>query len=57
MRAGERGLVMVCFTLPSLDVVFKLIRDQVSVPPKNILRQDVLDKYKLRVQATTAPAA
>ena len=26
--AGERGLVMVCFTLPSFDVVFKVIRDR-----------------------------
>jgi isocitrate dehydrogenase kinase/phosphatase len=42
---GERGLVMVCFTLPSLDVVFKLIRDKFPYP-KNILRQDVLDKYR-----------
>ncbi len=42
---GERGLVMVCFTLPSLDVVFKLIRDRFPYP-KNILRQDVLDKYR-----------
>ncbi len=43
--AGERGLVMVCFTLPSLDVVFKLIRDRFP-PPKTVLRQDVLDKYR-----------
>lgn len=42
---GERGLVMVCFTLPSLDVVFKVIRDRFPYP-KNILRQDVLDKYR-----------
>ena len=42
---GERGLVMVCFTSPSLDVVFKLIRDRFP-PPKNVLRQDVLDKYR-----------
>jgi isocitrate dehydrogenase kinase/phosphatase len=42
---GERGLVMICFTLSSLDVVFKLIRDRFP-PVKNILRQDVLDKYK-----------
>jgi isocitrate dehydrogenase kinase/phosphatase len=42
---GERGLVMVCFTLPSLDVVFKLIRDRFPYP-KNVLRQDVLDKYR-----------
>ena len=43
--AGERGLVMVCFTLPSLDVVFKLIRDRFA-PPKAVLRQDVIDKYR-----------
>ncbi|MBU6376891.1 MAG: bifunctional isocitrate dehydrogenase kinase/phosphatase [Gammaproteobacteria bacterium] len=43
--AGERGLVMVCFTLPSLDVVFKLIRDRFP-PVKTVLRQDVIDKYK-----------
>jgi isocitrate dehydrogenase kinase/phosphatase len=42
---GERGLVMVCFTLPSLDVVFKLIRDTFA-PPKNVLRQEVIDKYR-----------
>jgi isocitrate dehydrogenase kinase/phosphatase len=42
---GERGLVMVCFTLPSLDVVYKVIRDRFPYP-KNILRQDVLDKYR-----------
>ena len=42
---GERGLVMVCFTLPSLDVVFKLIRDRFAYP-KNVLRQEVLDKYR-----------
>jgi len=42
---GERGLVMVCFTLPSLDVVFKLIRDRFP-PVKNVRREDVLDKYR-----------
>lgn len=42
---GERGLVMICFTLPSLDVVFKLIRDRFP-PVKTVLRQDVIDKYK-----------
>jgi len=44
--AGERGLVMVCFTLPSFDVVFKVIRDRFAYP-KNILREDVLAKYQL----------
>lgn len=43
---GERGLVMVCFTLPSFDVVMKLIRDVFPVQ-KNILRSDVLKKYDL----------
>jgi isocitrate dehydrogenase kinase/phosphatase len=42
---GERGLVMVVFTLPSFDVVFKLIRDRFPVQ-KNIVRADVLRKYE-----------
>ena len=43
---GERGLVMVCFTLPSFDVVFKVIRDRFP-PPKTVLREEVLAKYQL----------
>jgi isocitrate dehydrogenase kinase/phosphatase len=43
---GERGLVMVCFTLPSVDVVFKIIRDRFPYP-KNILREEVEAKYRL----------
>jgi isocitrate dehydrogenase kinase/phosphatase len=46
LAPGEKGLVMVCFTLPSFDVVFKLIRDKFPYQ-KNILRQDVLQKYEL----------
>ena len=46
LAPGERGLVMVCFTLPSFDVVFKLIRDRFPYQ-KNIQRQDVLTKYEL----------
>ncbi|MDH4166699.1 MAG: bifunctional isocitrate dehydrogenase kinase/phosphatase [Gammaproteobacteria bacterium] len=46
LAPGERGLVMVCFTLPSFDVVFKLIRDKFPYQ-KNILREDVLTKYEL----------
>jgi isocitrate dehydrogenase kinase/phosphatase len=46
LAPGEKGLVMVCFTLPSYDVVFKLIRDKFPYQ-KNILRQDVLAKYDL----------
>jgi len=44
--AGERGLVMVCFTLPSFDVVFKVIRDRFPYP-KNVLREEVMAKYQL----------
>ena len=43
---GERGLVMVCFTLPSFDVVFKIIRDKFPFP-KNVLREEVMAKYQL----------
>jgi isocitrate dehydrogenase kinase/phosphatase len=44
--AGERGLVMVCFTLPSFDVVFKVIRDRFPYP-KNVLREEVQAKYRM----------
>ncbi len=43
---GERGLVMVCFTLPSFDVVFKVIRDRFP-PPKTVLREEVIAKYQM----------
>lgn len=43
---GERGLVMVCFTLPSFDVVFKVIRDRFP-PPKTVLRDEVMAKYQM----------
>ena len=43
---GERGLVMVCFTLPSFDVVFKVIRDRFAYP-KTVLRDEVMAKYRL----------
>lgn len=43
---GERGLVMVCFALPSFDVVFKVIRDRFPYP-KSARREDVLAKYQL----------
>jgi isocitrate dehydrogenase kinase/phosphatase len=43
---GERGLVMVCFTLPSFDVVFKVIRDRFPYP-KTVLREEVLAKYQM----------
>jgi len=43
---GERGLVMVCFTLVSFDVVFKVIRDRFA-SPKSVLREEVMAKYQL----------
>ncbi|CAN5232345.1 bifunctional isocitrate dehydrogenase kinase/phosphatase [soil metagenome] len=46
---GDKGLVMVVFTLPSYDVVFKLIRDHFAYP-KTMLRQDVINKYQLVFQ-------
>jgi isocitrate dehydrogenase kinase/phosphatase len=44
--AGDEGLVMLVFTLPSYNLVFKIIRDRFGYP-KTICRQDVIDKYKL----------
>ena len=43
---GDKGLVMIVFTLPSYDLVFKIIRDKFGYP-KTIKREDVLDKYRL----------
>ena len=43
---GEKGMVMLVFTLPSYDIVFKVIRDKFEYP-KTITRQDVMDKYRL----------
>lgn len=44
--AGDKGLVMLVFTSPSYDLVFKIIRDRFGYP-KNIKREDVLEKYRL----------
>lgn len=43
---GDKGLVMIVFTLPSYDLVFKIIRDKFGYP-KTISRNQVIDKYKL----------
>lgn len=43
---GERGMVMVVFTLPSYDIVFKVIKDRFS-QPKKTTRQKVMDRYQL----------
>jgi isocitrate dehydrogenase kinase/phosphatase len=42
---GERGLVMIVFTLPSHDLVFKVIRDKFGAP-KTSTRADVIDRYE-----------
>jgi isocitrate dehydrogenase kinase/phosphatase len=43
---GDRGMVMIVFTLPSFDVVFKVIRDTFAYP-KTITRREVIDRYQL----------
>ncbi|BDG01017.1 bifunctional isocitrate dehydrogenase kinase/phosphatase [Anaeromyxobacter oryzae] len=42
---GDKGLVMSVFTLPGLDVVFKVIKDHFA-PPKQTTRREVMDKYR-----------
>jgi len=42
---GERGLVMIVFTLPSHDLVFKVIRDTFGAP-KTCTRADVMERYQ-----------
>jgi isocitrate dehydrogenase kinase/phosphatase len=46
LAPGIRGMVMTVFTLPSYNIVFKLIKDHFD-PPKNMTRQQVREKYKL----------
>ena len=43
---GVKGMVMEVFTLPSYDVVFKVIRDRFDYP-KTSSREDVISKYEL----------
>ncbi len=43
---GDRGLVMLVFTLPSYNLVFKVMRDHFGYP-KTISHEGVADKYKL----------
>ncbi len=43
---GIRGMVMSVFTLPSYNIVFKLIKDRFP-PVKTVTRQEVKSKYKL----------
>jgi isocitrate dehydrogenase kinase/phosphatase len=43
---GDAGLVMAVFTLPSYDIVFKVIRDHFG-QPKSTSREQVMDRYRL----------
>lgn len=43
---GVAGLVMIVFALPSLDVVFKVIRDRPGAP-KDTSRERVMERYRL----------
>ena len=46
LAPGARGRVMTVFTLPSYDVVFKVIKDRPD-PPKTITAREVREKYRL----------
>ncbi len=43
---GIPGMVMIVFTLPSYNMVFKMIRDRFA-PPKNVTEAEVMQKYEL----------
>ncbi len=43
---GVKGMVMSVFTLPSLNVVFKIIKDRFAAP-KEMTRETVKQKYRL----------
>lgn len=43
---GVKGMVMSVFTLPSYNMVFKVIKDNFP-PPKNVTEQEVKSKYEL----------
>ncbi|MCA9982565.1 MAG: bifunctional isocitrate dehydrogenase kinase/phosphatase, partial [Anaerolineales bacterium] len=47
---GAKGMVMTVFTLPSLDIVFKIIKDRFA-PPKTSTRREVMERYRLVFQA------
>ncbi|RZU98597.1 bifunctional isocitrate dehydrogenase kinase/phosphatase [Spiribacter vilamensis] len=44
--AGDAGLVMIVFTLPSFNLVFKIMRD-IFRPPKTTTQEDVHQSYRL----------
>ena len=43
---GQRGMVMTVFTMPSYDMVFKIIKDRFD-PPKTATRAEVKERYHL----------
>ncbi|HEU5098729.1 MAG TPA: bifunctional isocitrate dehydrogenase kinase/phosphatase [Roseiflexaceae bacterium] len=43
---GQRGMVMSVFTLPSYDLVFKVIKDRFDAP-KDTTRKAVMEQYQL----------
>jgi isocitrate dehydrogenase kinase/phosphatase len=43
---GIKGMVMSVFTLPSYNMVFKIIKDKFA-PPKNVSEKEVIKKYEL----------
>src|SRR5437763_6592959 len=45
VAAGVKGLVMAVFTLPSLKIVFKIIKDRIGAP-KRTTRKMVMDQYR-----------
>jgi len=46
LAPGVKGMVMLVFTLPSFQFVFKMIMDRFD-PPKTITREEVKGKYQL----------
>ena len=42
---GQKGMVMIVFTLASYDLVFKVIRDRFAFP-KTASREDVMERYQ-----------
>ncbi len=53
LAPGERGMVMLVFTMPSYDVVFKIIRDSFAYP-KTATRKEVMQKYQMVFRHTRA---
>ncbi len=50
---GIKGMVMSVFTMDSYDFVFKIIKDRFT-PPKDMTREQVMEKYRLVKRADRA---